>query len=93
MLLGHNIKQGYHVSLKKVFKGYNKGQNTYYNVCWFDFLFLGMSTSHWLLKLDWSPDFSVNTKIEKNETAVGEEFGEKSFEHKIVVYNIMFICA
>jgi hypothetical protein len=35
-----------------------------------------MRTSHGLLKLDRFPDFSVNTDIEINETAVWEEFGK-----------------
>ena len=67
------------------------GKVTYHDVCWFDFFFLWLSASHWLLKLDRSSNFFVNTNIEENEAAVWKKLSKQSLKDKIVVHHIMLI--
>ena len=67
------------------------GKVTYHDVCWFDFFFLWLSASHWLLKLDRSSNFFVNTNIEENEAAVWKKLSNQSLKDKIVVHHIMLI--
>ena len=72
-------------------KAIKSGKVTYHDVCWFDFFFLWLSASHWLLKLDRSSNFFVNTNIEENEAAVWKKLSKKGLKDKIVVHHIMLI--
>ena len=72
-------------------KAIKSGKVTYHDVCWFDFFFLWLSASHWLLKLDRSSNFFVNTNIEENEAAVWKKLSKQGLKDKIVVHHIMLI--
>ena len=72
-------------------KEIKSGKVTYHDVCWFDFFFLWLSASHWLLKLDRSSNFFVNTNIEENEAAVWKKLSKQGLKDKIVVHHIMLI--